>query len=64
LSGAPALRVGPALLETRGTGVERYWLMAVGGVLAIVAVGFFGLTVLRAARGRKDGIVLHERVMP
>ncbi len=56
LTTATVLRVTGALLETRGIGVERYWPMAAGGVLALAAVAFFGVTVALAARTRPPEI--------
>lgn len=61
LTAATVLRVTGALLERQGVGAERYWPMALGGALAIIAIGFFALTVLRAARQRPPEIILHER---
>ncbi len=49
ITAATALRVTGAVLEARGVGAVRYWPMAAGGVLALTAVAFFALTVLRAA---------------
>lgn len=56
LTAATVLRVAGALLETRGVGAARYWPMAVGGMLALTAVAFFALTLLRAARTRPPEI--------
>jgi hypothetical protein len=62
LTGATALRVLGALLEGRGVGVVRYWPMAVAGVLALAAIAFFAVTLLRAARLRP--IALELRAEP
>lgn len=59
LTAATALRVAGALLGSADP--SRWWLMAAGGLLAIVAVAYFAVTVLRAARQRPE-IVLHEAV--
>ena len=59
--GAPR-RWGVAGAE--GVGRERYWPMVLGGVLALAAVAFFALTVLRATRQGPPDIVLHERIGP
>lgn len=61
LSVATVLRAGGALLEGSGAGAGRYWPMAVGGVLALSAVGFLASIVARAARPQSTEIVLHER---
>ena len=61
LTSATVLRVAGALQG--GAGDSRWWLMATGGLLAIVAVAYFAVTVLRAARQRPE-IVVHEVVRP
>lgn len=61
LTGATGLRVSGALLEEQGAGSERYWPMALGGVLAISAITLFALIILRAAHHETPAIVLHER---
>jgi uncharacterized protein involved in response to NO len=61
LTAATVLRVAGAVLEREGTGSGRYHLMALGGVLAIVAIAYFASTVLRAVRQPPPEIVLQER---
>ncbi|MGH2586862.1 MAG: hypothetical protein ACRDJE_18265 [Dehalococcoidia bacterium] len=58
---ATALRVGGALLEGQGLGADRYWPMALGGGLAIIAIAAFAVAVLRAARHEPPQIILRER---
>jgi uncharacterized protein involved in response to NO len=59
LTAATVLRVAGALLSSADA--ARWWLMAAGGLLAIIAVAYFAVTVLRAARLRPE-IVVHEAV--
>jgi hypothetical protein len=65
LSGATILRVTGAMLNG-GSGTDRFWVMAAGGVLAILAVTYFAATVWRAARQRPEIplIELSERPRP
>jgi uncharacterized protein involved in response to NO len=58
---ATVLRAGGALLEGSGIGADRYWPMAVGGVLALGATGLLASIVVRAARPQTPEIILHER---
>lgn len=59
LTAAAALRVAGALLQDAGT--DRYRLMAVAGVLGIVAIAFFASIVLRSAVREAPEFLLEER---
>jgi hypothetical protein len=61
LTTATVLRAGGALLEGSGVGADRYWPMAVGGVLALGATGLLATIVVRSARPQTPEITLHER---
>jgi hypothetical protein len=56
---ATVLRVAGALLEGQGVGAVRYWPMAVAGLLGLVALAFFAVTLLRATRTRAPEIPVH-----
>lgn len=62
LTGATALRVAGAILEGQGIGTDRFWPMAVAGVLGIAAVGYFAVAVLRAARQSAVTIAVQEKL--
>jgi hypothetical protein len=53
---ATVLRVTGSLLEGEGVGAARYWPMAAAGLLGLVAVAVFAVTLLRAARVRPPEI--------
>lgn len=64
LTAATILRASGALLEDSGVGADRYWPMALGGVLALSAIGLLATIVMRAARPKTPEIVLHEMETP